>query len=384
MATRVDVIVVGGGAMGSAAAWHLAGRGHDVLLLERFAPDSPRRASHGESRNFNPGYVDQTYLGMLRESLPLWRELEAESGLTLLERNGIVHHGAYPDLDGAAERLPRFGFEVERLAPDEAADRWPGMRFDREVLHIPDAGRLRAASALSALQGSAVRHGAVIRHHAKVQRIRVLGDDRAAVEVVPVDDDDEVTGAVESVEASSVVVATGAWTSRLVGRLVSLPSLVVTREQPMVFDAVGTARWPGFNHWPEEGGRRYRGWRGVVYGGPEGGGVKAGWNAAGRVVDPDSLNPRPDPRQRVALQRYVREWLPGADPDVFVEDGCTYTTTPDSNFIVDRIGPLVVGAGFSGHGFKFTPVVGRLLADLVEGRRAPALFSLRAEQRVAS
>ena len=103
---------------------------------------------------------------------------------------------------------------------------------------------------------------------------------------------------------------------------------------------------------------------GVVYGSPEGGGVKTGWNAAGREVDPDSLNPRPDPRQRVALQRYVREWLPGADADAFVEDGCTYTTTPDSNFLVDRIGPLVIGAGFSGHGFKFTPVVGEILADL--------------------
>jgi glycine/D-amino acid oxidase-like deaminating enzyme len=83
--------------------------------------------------------------------------------------------------------------------------------------------------------------------------------------------------------------------------------------------------------------------------------------------------------QLAALQRYAREWLPGVDPDDFVEISCTYTTTPDSNFVVDSVGPLAIGAGFSGHGFKFTPSIGRILADLVDGSgRAPALFSLTA------
>ncbi|GGF22032.1 FAD-dependent oxidoreductase [Subtercola lobariae] len=81
-----------------------------------------------------------------------------------------------------------------------------------------------------------------------------------------------------------------------------------------------------------------------------------------------------------ALQRYAREWLPGVDPDAFTEISCTYTTTPDSNFVLDRVGAITVGAGFSGHGFTFTPAIGRVLADLVEGRPAPALFGLAADR----
>ena len=75
----------------------------------------------------------------------------------------------------------------------------------------------------------------------------------------------------------------------------------------------------------------------------------------------------PEPGQRAALQRYAREWLPGVDADSLTDISCTYTTTVDENFVLDRIGPVVIGAGFSGHGFKFTPVVGRILADLATG-----------------
>jgi sarcosine oxidase len=76
------------------------------------------------------------------------------------------------------------------------------------------------------------------------------------------------------------------------------------------------------------------------------------------------------------LQRYAREWLPGTNPDEFDTISCTYTTTPDSNFVLDRFGPIVIGAGFSGHGFKFTPAIGRMLADLADGiGSAPKLFA---------
>ena len=84
-------------------------------------------------------------------------------------------------------------------------------------------------------------------------------------------------------------------------------------------------------------------------------GVKAGWHGVGPVVDPDRRSFAPEPRQRAALQNYARRWLPGVDPDSLTDISCTYTTTADENFVLDRIGPVVIGAGFSGHGFKFTP-----------------------------
>ncbi len=106
-------------------------------------------------------------------------------------------------------------------------------------------------------------------------------------------------------------------------------------------------------------------------------GVKAGWHGVGPVTDPDARTFRSEPHQLELLRRYVREWLPGADPDTFTEISCTYTTPPDSDFVLDRVGPIVVGAGFSGHGFKFTPVVGRILADLaLSGTPAHPTFTL--------
>ena len=106
-------------------------------------------------------------------------------------------------------------------------------------------------------------------------------------------------------------------------------------------------------------------------------GVKAGWHGVGPVVDADLRDYEPEPRQFEALRRYAREWLPGADAEVAAPISCTYTTTPDQVFVLDSAGPITVGAGFSGHGFKFTPAVGRILADLVDGRPAPGVFGLR-------
>ncbi|HEU0181262.1 MAG TPA: FAD-dependent oxidoreductase, partial [Agromyces mariniharenae] len=165
-------------------------------------------------------------------------------------------------------------------------------------------------------------------------------------------------------------------TSKLLGAAVARPPLVVTPEQPAHFAVIDTSfEWRGFNHRPGPGDDW---WYSGVYGMlTPGEGVKAGWHGVGPTVDPDSRDFLPEPAQLAALRRYVHEWLPGADADALTAISCTYTTTPDSVFLLDAAGPIVVGAGFSGHGFKFTPAIGRVLADLVDGRPAPGVFRLR-------
>ncbi|MCS5723633.1 FAD-dependent oxidoreductase [Herbiconiux sp. CPCC 203407] len=387
MTERVEVVVVGGGAMGSAAAWHLARRGHDVVLLERFEPGHRNGASHGATRNFNLGYAQPEYLGMLQEALPLWRALETETGTALLDQVGIVNHGG--PLEGyrtVARALAEHGFDAEFVPPREAGERWPGLRFEGEVLFTPQAGQVNADASVRALQAAAAARGARVRHGRRVTGIRVQGDDRVSVSAAVLDPvSGEPTGEEEHIEARRAVVALGAWTSALLGDLVPLPRLVVTQEQPAHFavrPGEGRGPWPGFNHQPVADDPRYDYWPSPIYGMlTPGEGVKAGWHGVGPVIDPDARSFRSEPGQLAALQRYVREWVPGADPDAFTEISCTYTTTPTSDFVVDRHGPLVVAAGFSGHGFKFTPVIGRLLADLVDApptgpSPSPALFAL--------
>ena len=160
------------------------------------------------------------------------------------------------------------------------------------------------------------------------------------------------------VRADTVVVTVGAWTERMLPGI-RLPRLEVTEETPAHFLPLDDASWPSFNHYVDPD--RYPA---TVYGMPTPGeGVKVGFHRVGDVVDPDS---RPHVTTHAeALADYVREWLPGLAPATAVPISCTYTSTDDSAFVLDRRGRIIVGAGFSGHGFKFAPGVGATLADLV-------------------
>ncbi|RKR15452.1 FAD-dependent oxidoreductase [Arthrobacter oryzae] len=369
MRTTLDTAVIGGGAMGSAAAWALARRGRDVTLLEQFGPGHRNGASHGATRNFNPGYADPDYVAMLAESARLWNELETDSGERLLARTGVVNHGPDPRLPAIRSALLAAGLRAEFLSVEEAAARWRGIRFDQRVLHMPDGGQLNPDAALPAMQRLAAGLGAEIRHHVKVLELQVL-DDGVRLTV-------ESDGRSEVLSARQAVVTAGGWTTKLLAGVAPLPRLTVTQEQPAHFAVTDAhALWPGFNHMPGHG-NPYAYWRSPVYGmQTPGEGIKAGWHGTGPVVDPDRRTFAPEPGQRAALQRYARDWLPGVDADSLTDISCTYTTTADENFVLDRIGPVVIGAGFSGHGFKFTPAVGRILADLATGDGgAPAIFS---------
>ena len=299
---------------------------------------------------------------MLVEALPLWRELEAESD----DAAARARRRREPRPGTAVRRRPRGadrrGHPAEFLPVEAAAERWPGIRFDTRVLFNAQAGRVNADATIGALHATAAAAGADVRHRTRATRIEVLGDER--VRVASVTD----AGVEEVFEARTAVVALGAWTTKLVGGL-ALPRLVVTQEQPAHF-AVRDAVDPVAELQPLPGAAAdgYDYWRSPVYGMlTPGEGVKAGWHGVGPVVDPDARDFLPEPAQLAALQRYAREWLPGVDADAVTPISCTYTTTPDEHFVLDRIGPVVVGAGFSGHGFKFTPVVGRILADLADG-----------------
>jgi sarcosine oxidase len=362
----VDVVVVGGGAMGSAATWQLARRGADVVLLEQFGRGHARGSSHGSSRIVRLSYPDPFYVDLAADAYKRWEELEADAGEQLLTWTGVVDHGDRATVEAMAALLSEHGHAIELLDPAEAADCWPGLRLEPPILFHPRGGRAHADHTVAALKRVAAQYGADIRHDTRVDAI------------VPTPDGVEVRTAGDTLRAPTAVVAAGAWTASLLAGLGKLPRLTVTREQPAHFPPSDPAtHWPSFIH--HRAGTTTRGTatpRGA-YGLSSADGVKVGFHAVGPVVDPSTVSSDIDQQRLRGLQDYVAEWVPGVDAARPKAVPCLYTLTDNSDFVIDRVGPVTIAAGFSGHGFKFTPQIGHILADLVlNGSPAPRRFSL--------
>jgi sarcosine oxidase len=365
MGNDVEFLVIGGGAMGSAAAWSLAQLGHEVLLLERFSPGHVQGASHGATRNFNPAYSEPEYVRLLKRSNVLWDEISSLAGTELLKRTGLVNHGIVAEQHAMHTALSRAGFDSELLGISEAEDRFAGMKFETEVLHVPAGGQINADLTVTSLQQLASSSGAAIKHGQRVTSISVLSEDCVEVSFH--------NGASEQrIRARHAICTLGAWTQKLLGVAVHLPAIHVTEEHPVHFAATDLpAAWPGFNHVLDPSRDIGSPVFGPIYGmHTPGEGIKVGWHGSGSVIDPDHRPHQVIDKQIRGLQQYAERWLPGADPSTFESVSCTYASTEDEHFILDRFGPLTVGAGFSGHGFKFVPAIGEDLAALALGQRS--------------
>lgn len=343
--SSADVVVVGGGVMGAATAWQLAGRGADVVVVEQFEAGHRRGSSHGGSRIFRFAYADPWFVRLAQRAEQLWGEASAEAGEPLLEVTGGVDFGDPDGLRLITDAFDACAVAYERLSAAAARERWPGFAFDGEVVHSPGAGRVRADAAVAAFARVAAEHGADVRHSTTVEGIDVHG---GAVTV-------RLAGGAE-IRCRVVVIAAGAWVGGLASGLAPLPPLKITQEQVFHFtprDPGG--EWPSFIHHQSP----------YIYGlTTPGEGVKVAEHHTGRVVDPDARDFTVDPEARARVVAHVERWMPGLDPVPHHEVTCLYTTTPDESFVLERHGPVVIGSACSGHGFKFAPAIGERLAAL--------------------
>ncbi|MFE3450014.1 FAD-dependent oxidoreductase [Nonomuraea sp. NPDC059194] len=369
-----DVVVVGAGAMGSAASRALAAAGRQVVVLEKYELGHHRGGSHGGTRLFRLAVDDEDYLLRARQAGLLWAELEAESGRRLLEPTGGLDHGVD---ERTVERFralfSRHGVAHEVLDPAQATERWPGMRFETRVLYQPGSGRLLADRAVAAIQRLARERGAEFRPTCPVTSLRVLRYGGGVADgLVELDTPDG------AVRARQVVVTAGPWASRLLGGHLDLPAIVATQEQPRFFaPREGAGPWPSFVHWRQgPDALSAAGAYGLF---EQGSGVKVGLHGTGPVVDPDRRDFTPESRADQALLAYVRDWFPGLDVAASTPISCLYDNTAHDTFVIDRRGPISVATGFCGQGFKFVPLVARYLTDLVTGEgTAPDSYALKA------
>ncbi len=402
---RTDVVIVGAGLAGSAAARELSRRGREVVVLEAFEPGHRRGSSHGSARIYRRAYADPLFVRMTGTSGLLWRELSDEAGEQLVRVTGELDFGPTDGPAKVYEQLTANGVPAEQVTLAEAVRRWPGFAFapDDKITFHPEAGVIDSDAAMTAMRRLAAARGAMIKHSTPVLHLEAGPEGGIA------------HTADGTFEAPVIVVAAGAWVASLLGDLVRLPPLEVTQTQafnfeqrfaggenhtprpatlPAVTDSPGregpsdppqpgdakrarrganvgadndrddTARWPTFI---------YHGFP-PVYGllsgrdGEVAGALKVGVHGQGTVTTADDRDFIPNPVARDQVLQFVRNKIPGLLPDPVGELTCLYTSTANEDFILDRQGPFVVCSPCSGHGAKFAPLVGQIVADLTEGK----------------
>ena len=357
MARDADIVVVGAGIVGAAAARALAGAFATVVLVEQYQLGHDRGSSHGTSRIFRLNYPEARYVRMALAASAAWDELEHEHGRQLVRRNGSLDLG--PVADESARALAACGVAHETLGADEVRERWPlVLEPDETAVFQADGGIVLADRAHEALVSSAAAAGVEVRERTPVTGLAL---EPRGVRVLL--DDEELT-------ARSVIVTAGAWAPALLAEVgIELP-VVPTRETVVYLDrddaedlpsVIDYARTPS----PGTGGIARAGRAGYALTAP-GAGLKAGLHHSGPVADPDD-----GPAADDGVAAWVTSWAASryeGEASVAGVETCLYTNTADEGFVLERHGRVVVGSACSGHGFKFAPIVGRTLAAL--GREA--------------
>ena len=352
-----DVIVIGMGAMGSATVYELAGRGIRVLGLERFDIPHDRGSSHGVSRIIRLAYSEHpSYVPLLRRAYERWRELESAAGEKLLHITGSVDTGSPegPVFSGSLQSCIEHDLPHETLGSEEVARRFPGCQFPAEWMSVyqPDGGFLMSERCIVAHVTVALERGADVRAREAVLEWDASGD---TVRV-------QTTRG--SYEAGSLVITTGAWAGPLVpslDHLLAPERQVLGWFQPLRPEVFAPNAFPVVIGEFEEG--RY--YASPVFGVP---GFKIGkFHHLNEPTTADGLDRECRDEDEAVLRQAVARYFPDANGPAMSLRACMFTNTPDEHFIIDALpgAPNVyVAAGFSGHGFKFSSVVGEIMADL--------------------
>jgi monomeric sarcosine oxidase len=366
-----DVIVLGLGGVGSSAAYHAARAGLSVLGIDQFPPAHDRGSSHGQTRIIRQAYFEgPAYVPLLKRAYELWKSLQDQAGQQLYYRTGLVELGPADGIviPGVLRSAAEHGLAVENLSPDQLHRRWPGLRGndDWKVVLEQDAGYLMVEDCVAAHLQAAQREGAALHHNEVVHNWQCQGN------TVSVQTDRG------KFVADRLIIAAGPW-SQQVAAAMNLPLQVLRKHQYWLH--THAAEYDRDRDFPcfffETLAGQYYGFPSI-----HGSGVKVARHSGGEPIDgPTESHPHSAEDEQL-VGDFVARHLPGVSTAEKTQAGCYYTVTPGEHFIVDTLPEhpqVTLVAGLSGHGFKFTGVLGEIAAALAGGQVPPydlTLFQL--------
>jgi sarcosine oxidase len=353
-----DVAIAGLGGMGSATAAHCAARGASVIGLEQFGPAHDLGSSHGKIRMIRKAYFeDVAYVPLVLRSYELWRALEGETGDQLLRLTGVLSVGEENGeiISGTKRAADEHDLPIEAWSREEVRRRHPTLKLlENEVaLFEPDGGVLDPEAAVRAHLKVAQAAGADLRFETEMRSWEATGD---TVQLQLAD------GTLLS--ARTLVLSLGPWFKQTLEALGV--SLRVQRNVQAWFspstNLYDADRFPAFL-------LNRAGLPAPLYGFPDfGEGLKVAFHGLGQITTAEEIDRDVDMARDVTpIAQELERWMPGAAATFREATTCMYSLTPDTNFVIDHHpahSNVVLCGGFSGHGFKFAPVVGEIAAEL--------------------
>lgn len=353
-----DVAVAGLGGMGSAVAAHCAARGASVIGVDQFGPAHDFGASHGKSRMIRQAYFeDPAYVPLVLRAYELWRKLERETGEELLRLTGVLSIGPADSdiISGTLRAADRHDLLVKAWSKEKVQARYPTLQLqpDEIALFEADGGVLDPERSVRAHLKAARCAGAELRFETEMKGWEITDK---GVEIRLNDG--------SAIRARSLVLCLGPWFQETLASL-GIPLRVQRNVQAWFAPATNAydgGRFPAFL-------LNRTGLPAPLYGFPDfGDGVKAAFHGLGELTAASEMNREIDLARDVEpLARAMEQWMPRSTQKFLAAKPCLYSLTPDGHFVIDRHPAhhnVILCGGFSGHGFKFAPVVGEIGAEL--------------------
>ncbi len=377
-----DLIVIGLGSMGSATSYYASKRGAKVLGLEQFQIPHENGSHTGQSRIIRKAYFEHpNYVPLLQRAYDNWARLEQVVGRQLFYRTGLLYHGTADGvlLKGVRASSEQYHVPLRAYTPEQAQKRFPQFQLDTrfESLLEPDAGFILPEKTISIFYELALKAGATLHCNEAVQTWTRKGDGV------------EVQTNKASYYAKRLVITAGAWARDLIPAL--RPNLRVTQQslfwvKPKDWEAFSLANFPCWNMMlPDD--------EGLFYGFPilpsnrfDGQiGLKIAYHAPEQLIEPNEARPAIQAKEYTRIQNFAATYMPDALASILASKTCLYTYSDNEDFIIDHLpeqgGVVSIACGFSGHGFKFVPLVGEVLTDLaLEGKTDAPIGFLSAKR----